>query len=373
MTFISTLADCWLGLCRKTPVVHITPVMTPDDSDGSNSVQPGAGSSSMKSPGGIPHGISIAAESIRALFRERQLLWFPLLFGIVILFLVLAEQWNLTHIDYSSAASGLISIPSGSTYLIVCDLRLFLIEAICLSGFTFLLAVLVRFRNMKYTRVPVTFRGVYTGAARHAGTLAALSITMAFAATFLLEISAQNGIAGRIESALSMAMFWLPYAYYFPPDGIFTALFFSFRMMVASITLFLLALYVVPVIVLENKGLLFAIAGSVRLMQTTWRELTGCAFVFGAIILAAALTGLLIGQSPALLNYDYDFFLQASRGQVLMTAACYAYLLACGVLMALGSTVLGVAVTELYAYGTATGRNAMRGDRRVSSNAVMDR
>ena len=92
-------------------------------------------------------------------------------------------------------------------------------------------------------------------------------------------------------------------------------------MMVANTVLLLLALYVVPVIVLENKGLFMALAGSVRLMKNTWNEMLGCTLIFGAIILMVAAGGLLIGQSPALLNNDYDFFLQMSRGQILMTAA----------------------------------------------------
>ncbi len=36
---------------------------------------------------------------------------------------------------------------------------------------------------------------------------------------------------------------------------------------------------------------------------------------------------------------------------MLMIAACYGFLLACGVLMALGATVLGVAITDLYTCG----------------------
>jgi hypothetical protein len=147
-------------------------------------------------------------------------------------------------------------------------------------------------------------------------------------------------------------MFHLPYAYYFTPNGIFSALFFSFRIMVANIVLFLLALYVVPAIVFENKRLIPAIVRSVRLVKKTLRELLGCVFVFGAIVLVVAAVALLIGQSPALLNHDYDFFLQMSRGQVLMTVVCYGFLLACGVLMAAGSTALGITITDLYACGT---------------------
>jgi protein-S-isoprenylcysteine O-methyltransferase Ste14 len=103
--------------------------------------------------------------------------------------------------------------------------------------------------------------------------------------------------------------------------------------------------------VLESKRLLPALAGSVNLMTKTWREILGCILVFGAIILLVAAVALVIGQSPLLLNHDYDFFLQFSRGKVLMTVACYGFLLASGILMAIGSTIIGIATTELYRIG----------------------
>lgn len=350
MTIISTLADCWLGLCRKTPVLYTASAVVLGDPGGIQSVQPDAGGAAL-GRGRIRDGIGIATGSIRALFTEKRMLAFSFLSGLVICILVLAERWNLSHLDTFYAMSNLITIPVGDSYLIVFDLRLFLIEAVCLSGFIMVLAALVRYRNAKNCGLPVSFRGSFSRAFRHAGTLTALSIAMALVATLLLELTAQNEITGQIEFAISMALFWLPYAYYFTPNGIFSALFFSFRMMVANIILFLLALYVVPVIVLENKGLLAAIAGSLRLMKRTWREVLGCVIVFGGIIFAVALIGLVIGQSPALLNNDYDFFLQVTRGQLLMMAVCYGFILVCGVLMALGATVLGIAVTDLYTCG----------------------
>jgi hypothetical protein len=354
MTLLSSLADCWLGLCRKTPALHTASAVMLGDPGEIRSARPDAGGAA-RGLGRIRNGISIATGSIRALISDKRLLAFSFLSGLAILFLVLAERWNLTHIDTSYAVSNLITIPVSDSFLIIFDLRLFLIEAVCLSGFTLLLAALVCYRNAKSTGRSVTFRRAFTGASRHAATLAALSVAMALVATLLLEITAQNEITGKIEFAISMALFWLPYAYYFTPNGIFSALFFSFRMMVANTVLFLLALYVVPVIVLEGKGLFPALAGSIRLIQKTWREMLGCALVFGAIILGVVLIGLVIGQSPALLNNDYDFFLQNSRGQLVMMTVCYGFLLACGVLVALGATVLGVAVTDLYAWGRTGG------------------
>jgi len=352
MTLTSTLANCWLGLCRKAPVLNIAAAVVLGDPGETSSIQPDAGGAAGRQ-GRIRTGIGIATGSIRALFSEKRLLGFSFLSGLVLLFLVLAEQWNLSHIDSSYAVSNLITLQIGDSYLIAFDLRLFLIEAVCLSGFTLLLAALVRYRSARNSGIPISVHRAFHEAGRHAGMLAAFSITMALLATVLVMIAPQNSVTGVFVSAISMAFFWLPYAYYFAPNGILAALFFSVQIVVANAILFLLALYVVPSIVLEDKGLISAIAGSFRLMKKTWRELLGCALVFGAIVLAVACIGLIIGQSPALLNNDYDFFLQVSRGQLLMMAACYGFLLACGVLMALGSTVLGIAVTDLYAWGRA--------------------
>jgi hypothetical protein len=342
----------WLGWCpnaqtlRTAPAVLVVPSLT------SNPVQPAGGAAS--GPGRIRLGIGIAIDSIKTLFREKRLLWFPLLAGLVILFLLIAEWWSILHYDYTLLPYS-IWIPFGDSNLTVFNLQLFLIEAICLSCFTYLLAGMILCQNGNRTKKPVTIRHAFDTINTHALTLATLSIVLAFVATFLFGIISQSQILGKIEFSISMAMFHLPYAYYFPTNGIFASLFsvlfFSFRIMVINILLLLMSLYIVPVIVLENKRLIPALMGSVRLLMKTWREFLGCILVFGMIVLAVAAIGLLIGQSPLLLNHDYDFFLQMSRGQVLMTVVCYGFLLPCGILMAIGSMVLGIAVTKLYTYG----------------------
>lgn len=365
MTFCSTLADCWLGLCRKSPVVHTFTTVIPTGDVTGNLVQPVAGGTTGRT-GRIRGGIAVATESIRALFRQKHLRELSLLFGLVIIFMVLAEHWNLTHVDTAVAATSLISITAGSTSVIIFDTQLFLIEAICISAFVFLLAAVVRYCSTYTTGVVSRFRDSFTGSVGQTRSLAAFSIALAFTAVLLLEISAQNEITGNIESAVDTAMFWLPYAYYFAPDGIFSSLFFSFWMMVDNSILFLVALYVVPFIVLENRRLPAALAGSARLMIRTRYELLGCAVVFGTIVFMAAFGGLLIGQSPALLNHDYDFFLQISRGQVLMTGVCYGILVGCGAIMAFGFTILGVTVTALYGCGAGSGGRSPQEKNRIS-------
>ena len=77
----------------------------------------------------------------------------------------------------------------------------------------------------------------------------------------------------------------------------------------------------------------------------------GCILVFGLIVLGVFAVGLLIGQSPALLNHDYDFFISRSRGYLPMMLVCYGFIVACWALMAAGFSAAGVAIANLYWIG----------------------
>jgi len=336
----------WMGWCPNAPAMRTAPAVLVVPAVTINPVQPSGGAGGS---GRIQCGMGIATGSIKTLIRNKQLLWFSVLTGFVMLLLVATEAFTVANTG--SAMPFLVSILIMDSYLVF-DTRIFLIQAVCLSCFNILLAGLVLYRSCGNSGKSLTIRDAFSAVTPHSGTLAALSIAMAVAGTFIEAIITQTQLFGKILFSISMVVFYLPYAYYLP-DVLSSALFFSAIIMAITILQFLLALYVVPGIVLETKGLLPALAGSVALMKKTWRELLGCNIVFWGIILVVAVIALVIGQSPLLLNHDYDFFLQMSRGQVLMMVVCYGFILACGVLMAAGSTVLGIAVTELYACGTA--------------------
>lgn len=349
---IDQLAGGW---CPHAPVMHaaqpVPPVAPAATRQGAG---PGSGSGGA-SAGRIREGITLATGSLKALFRDRHLLGFSFLAGIALIFLIVAEGWSVTH--YASIPlPDSISISFGDSYLIVFNPQLFLIEAICLSGLTCLFAGLILYRNGNHAKKPVTIQEVFSRVNAHAVPLATLSMGMAFVATLVFELITQSQVIGKIIFSIEMTLFYLPYAYYIPNGVSVTALFFSFEIMIINIVLFLVALYVVPGIVLENKGILSAFAGSVLLVKKTWCEVLGCILVFGAIVLLAISVALVIGQSPLLLGHDYDFFLQVSRGKILMMAACYGFVLACGVLAAAGFAALGIAVADLNTLGTTGGQ-----------------
>jgi hypothetical protein len=365
MTCISEIIHDWMGWCPNAPAIRTAPavlVVPPENIHPAQSGDRGPAGSS----GRIRSGVSIAAGSLKAMFRDRQLFWFTFLSGLVMLFLILAEEWKVTPPHYILSSFFFfpigdilisfdtrffwIGVNFGETFFYL-DLPLFLVDIICLSCFTILLAGLVLYRSENSAQQPVTIRGIFYNVRTHATRLAALSVAMAFFGTLLNAIIFQSQFFGKIISAIEMAVFNLPYAYYLQGEPIYSALFHSFQIMFLNILLFLVALYVVPVIVLEKKGLVPALSGSGSLMRKTRHELLGCAVVYGAIFLGIAVVALVIGQSPYLLNHDFDFFINMSRGQPLMMAVCFQFLIGCWVMMAVGFTAAGIATTDLYMYG----------------------
>jgi hypothetical protein len=286
------------------------------------------------------------------------------------LFLVLAEGWSHRYIDPSfplTVSIGDLSlyvhlqylwvgIPVGGSHHVIFSFGFFLIELACISGFILLLAGLILYRAGNRRGSTDTFREGLRGSF---GSLAPLSVGMALLATYAYEfIFTSQVFAGIIGSI--MKLFWLPWAYYAPQNWslslvYYSANFVSIEIMIVNILLLLAALYLVPSIVLDKKGLLPAIAASLTLLKQTWREVLGCLVVFLVIALGVFGVGVLIGQLPSLLNHDYDFFISASRGYLPMMAVCYGFILACWILMAAGFSAAGVAIADLYQLGKTGG------------------
>lgn len=338
-----------LGLCRKAPVLRTAPAVLMSETGTAISSQPGGSPAPSGRGGSIRHGIRIATGSIGALFRERSLVWFIILSSLVMLILPLARWWriSLTGPDlpflFTVPVSGKVLV---NTFMVF-DINLLLLEMVCLSCFTLVLAGLILHRNNP-GKIPAPVRESFFGINGHTGPLLGLAMLLAVVAWLAYEVVSQTRFFGGIAHTLSMALFHLPYAYYFSNE-LSGALYFAFELMVINLVVLLIALQLIPGIVLGNQGLFPALAGARSLLKRSWREGLGCAMVFGLIFLGIATIALLIGQSPLLLGHDYDFFLQVSRGQVLMTAVCYGFVVACWAVLAAGLTAAGIAVADLYA------------------------
>src|SRR5208337_3515742 len=80
MTRVSEIVEHWFGLCRKPPALHAMQTGTgiPSESTFEGFPDGGGGGS-----GTIRRGIGTALSGMRTLNRNRQLLWFTLLAGLV--------------------------------------------------------------------------------------------------------------------------------------------------------------------------------------------------------------------------------------------------------------------------------------------------
>jgi hypothetical protein len=367
MTRVSEIAGHWLGLCRKAPRLYTTPAVPGAETGTVLPAMPDRGGP-VGRPDRVRDGIGIAAASLKALVRNRMLLWFAFFAGLIMLFLVLADGWSHRYIDPAFPVTVLIwdrafyldlqylwvGIPLGDGHVIF-YFGFFLIELACIFGFILVLASLILYQSGNPGGKAFTFRGAVSELRVPFGSLAALSVGMALIATIVWAGISQSLLFGSIISSI-MKLFWLPYAYYEPQNWTLGAIYYSasfssIEIMAINILLFLAALYLVPAIVLERKRVVPALATSLSLLKRTWHMVLGCLIVFGLIAIGVFAVGVLIGQSPALLNHDYDFFISRSRGYLPMMIICYGFFVTCWVLMAAGFTAAGVALADLYNVG----------------------
>jgi len=343
MILISAIAEWWFGLCRKPPVFHTAPAVLMASPETIHPSQPDGGDPSGRS-GRVRQGISIAAGSLKTMVRERQMLWFSLISGLLMFFLFALMYWTRGNVYYDPF---LIRIPLGD-FILWFDPRLIPILAFCFFCFTFLIAGLIQYRNWIHTDHPITIREGLSGARAHAGPLAALSIAMAFAGTVLIAVVTSDNLA---DISLQVMDFFMPYIW-FLPDSLGLSITFWLMSIILCITiiLFLVVLYVVPVIVLENKGLVFALAGSITLIRKTRREILGCILAYGALVLlAGAIMRVMI---QLLLHYNYDPVFWYPDNLIPIAALVYEIVLFCfAVLIAVCSMAVGVAIGDLYRIG----------------------
>jgi hypothetical protein len=340
MIRVSEIAERWFGLCRKAPALRTAPVLItapqetilPDRPDSSGS-------------GRIRMGVSIAAASLKTIVRNRYLLGFALLAGLAMFFLIVAKVWDVQQFD--ETLPFLINIPLGMSS-VVFDPWLFLVELICLSCFTLLLAGLVLQRNGNEIKKTVTLREGFVGAGTDIGPLAVVSLAMALIATIAFGIISEIVFFGHIVIDIQMLIIGIPDAYI--PFGDVMMFFYSFILLFINTVLFLFALCLVPVIVLKKTGPVPVLAGLIFLIRRTWREMLGCILVYGIIVLGVAAVALVIGQLPQLLYQGYNY--HATRlTHPLMIVVYYGFILTCSIIMAAGFTAAGVAIADLYRVG----------------------
>ncbi|MCX6681383.1 MAG: hypothetical protein NTY71_00130, partial [Methanoregula sp.] len=81
MTRVSEIAEHWFGLCRKPLLVHASQADIVNLPEPAHEGRPDGGAGG---PGTIRRGIGAALSGTKTLARNRQLLWFTLLAGLVL-------------------------------------------------------------------------------------------------------------------------------------------------------------------------------------------------------------------------------------------------------------------------------------------------
>ena len=349
MTSVSEILGQWFGLCRKPPVLRTAPAAFMDLSVTANPAQPGSGGATGGS-GRIGRGIGILSESIRTVKREKRLLWFSVLVGLVIAFMFMSLY--ALHV-LESYPYEMISYPLGLALT-------FCIELISVFCFCLILAGLILSRPTDPAETGGSIREGLSKAKTHATALFCWSGIMAVIGTSIVLTIFSTGDL-TIQSLITR----FPFGYIVTPEvygqgpiaGLFHVLYASLatiQMMIINVALFILTAFVVPVLVLERKTLSAAIGESTCLFKKSWGEMLVCILLLGMVIVAFSLVSMIFQVifNAVLLDspFWYEFYYKSGWRAV---AALYMALWFALVLIV--ATIAGVVIRNLYTY-TTTGR-----------------
>jgi len=355
MHLISGITNIWEGLCRKPPLIHTkqTNIWIPHKSDLKRLPEGGG-----RGSGTILRGVGAVLSGMRTLNRNRQLLWFTLLAG-----LVLAGnsiyQAVLNYIDWN------MHVQLDITLLYVLD---FFVEFVTLFCLVFLLAGLVLSISSKKGDSASFFNGV-AGARKYLKVIFLWSVILALAgwllATIYINISVCQvspcsffkifgpGIFPGIliQFPFNWTLDWNMFTE-FPgyggrslflwiyPFGFIKALPIS----AINLLLFILTPFVVPLIVLEQKILKEAVVRSFVMMKNTWTELSACAIFLGSVLFSVFITYLLVQAASGMVS-PYE---TVAHPTYIWIAIGFFYDFALLTFLFIMATIGGIAALDLY-------------------------
>ncbi len=454
MTGTSETAEHRLGLCRKAPVIRASQALIDDSPSPACEGSPdGAGGG----PGTIRRGTGAALSGTRTLIRNPQLLWFPLLAGLVLAAHLLAQlvlivsptpselqflldpyhasllpSLVLTFVAglltvfclgfllaglalrHSSEKDGqvsffqglrmakkyLIPLTGGSVVVALAGIQLivhpfivqgvlfvsnprwlllldpyysglltslvltFGIELLTVFCLGFLLADLALSLSLKKDGKVSFFQGLKL-AKKYLVPLAGWSVVVALAGTLLFTICEYSFVLNRIIwGSLLCVQSQFPFNFVLEPFQYVPFLqpgnwwFISFALddtlilFAITVFLFVLTLFVVPLLVLERKSLKEAVLGSCILMKKVRGEVAACVLGLGMVVFAVSLLILLFHFS----GVGYGWW---DSGQIYTSftfpsnawaAAALLYVLALSGLTLVAVTIGGIASLDLYRF-----------------------
>ena len=336
----------WMGWCPNAPAVRTTSTVLVIPSEIVHSSQPDGGSGGS---GKIHRGITFALSGTKTLVRNRQLLWFSLLTGLVMAFMFIS-QYGL-HL--------LGTYPYYAIDFLRWLILTFVIDLVSVFCLTVLLAGLVLNISSGEGK-PVPF---FEGLSRVKDYLRSLTTWSVLIALLGTAIYVPLHYFGLMRFTLYPFLDQFPFNFILFPEvystgpiggtyAILSAVTSTVVVSGINIILVILTLFVVPLLVLESRHLPEAVAGSVPLMKNVWGELLACYLILMLIVAAAAMTSLLFRVVYRVVAPDMLLFWYP--GIMWIAAAVLFMLTVCGLAVVV-STIAGIATVDLYTFGK-TGR-----------------
>jgi hypothetical protein len=355
MRLISGIADQWLGLCRKPPAVYALQTgfgILPESAH--EGLPDGGGGGS----GTIRRGIGAALSGMRTLNRNRQLLWFTLLAGLVLTGNAIGQGalWYINRIIQPD-----IILLYGQDFLLgfsTLFCLLFLLAGLILSISSkkegpasffeglrgakkylkaiFLWSLVLVLAGMLLERIYVYFAIIWfpheLGFLYTIGDGFFISTITQFPFNWTLDWNMLTEIPGYGGRSLLLLIY---------PFGFLETLHFS----AITLLLFVLTPFVVPLIVLEQKTLREAVVGSFAMMKKTWAGVAACALFLGVIVSGVFLTYQLLQAASGMVS-PYETVIFHPPGTWIALALLYNIALL--IVAFVVATIGGIAALHLY-------------------------
>jgi hypothetical protein len=354
MNRVSEIAEHWFGLCRKPPMVHVSQagiVNLPEPAH--EGIPDGGGGGS----GAILRGIGAAFSGMRTLNRNRQLLWFTLLAGLVLAGTTIA-QGALGYITWTMQ-------PSEIDWVVLT----FIIEFATVFCLVFLLTGLILSISLKKDGSASFIEGL-AGAKKYIRAVFVWSVVLALAGMLLFSITFYSydwlprnhlflSFLGTLNGWVNLLVVFpfnptltnifvdpsryegLSLTSWIYPSGIIQALTFS----LINLLLFILTPFVVPFIVLEQKTPRDAVVGSFSLIKKNWAETAACAVFLLVVACGVFLTYLLVQAASGMATPDWVVTIRPENTWIALALMYDSALFCFAIVMA---TVGGIAALDLY-------------------------
>ena len=272
ITRISEIIHKWTGWCPNARTMHTKPPVIATPPVTIHPAQPDGGAEGSRR---IDRGIKLATGSIRILLRNRRLLWFSLLTGLVMIF-SLASSFYLQFISGTTPFPGTNLLAGPASALITRGslpwIALTFVIGLLNTFLTFyLLAALIACVSLILSDRTATIRYGLAQAGNCLRPLLSWAAIVAFIGTvfsfFMNPPTMTSGASGNF-GLIYIAMAFLACFY-------------------------VLTLFVVPLLLLANENLITAVTESLSLFRKIWGEILVCFIIFFLIAFAVLLTSLI--------------------------------------------------------------------------------